>query len=246
MPSAVADEVAAADVGPHPELRVACRRHSGTKLTESSSSSAGNTPSAMTRLVVVQVVDEEVERLEPLHEPALDLRPLLGLDHAGHDIEGPGPVDPLAVGVDGEGDPHRQDVEIGQVTGVARARPARAARAARRAPGPPGGASRRARAVRPSGPMAWRSSAMVTRRLLVRHDAGGMWELCRENEQHARNRRAPAQSTPPPSCRIPPRTVRENGTAGPVTRAVGLSRRGPSTTHPPLWEPEQRDEEGRR
>ena len=63
--------------------------------------------------VVVDVVDEVVERPQPLGEPALDDAPLVAVDQARDDVERPGPVDVLTVGVDGERDPHREDLEIG-------------------------------------------------------------------------------------------------------------------------------------
>ena len=87
-------------------------RHSGRKFTDASSS-AGKTPSRDDVLVVVDVVDELVERGEALHQPGLDRPPLLGVDDAGDDVEGPGPVDAAPVGVHGERDAHREDVEVG-------------------------------------------------------------------------------------------------------------------------------------
>ena len=62
--------------------------------------------------VVVEVVDEEVERLQPLDQPPGDRGPFLGRDDPRHDVEGPGTVDVLAVGVDGERDAHRSDREL--------------------------------------------------------------------------------------------------------------------------------------
>ena len=44
-------------------------------------------------LLVVDVVDEAVERHEALDEAALDDRPLAGLDDPGDDVERPRPVD---------------------------------------------------------------------------------------------------------------------------------------------------------
>ncbi len=64
-------------------------------------------------LFVVDVVDEAVEGDEPLHESALHERPLVAGDHPGDDVERPGAIDVLAVGVHGERDAHRQDLDLG-------------------------------------------------------------------------------------------------------------------------------------
>ncbi len=64
--------------------------------------------------VVVDVADEQVERPDPLLEPALDHGPLAGGHQPGDRVEGDDTLDPLAASVDGEGDallPHR---EVGQ------------------------------------------------------------------------------------------------------------------------------------
>ena len=71
---------------------------------------AGEHPVGDDALVVVEVVDEAVERDEALHQPALDARPLPRLDDAGDDVERPCPVDAAAVVVHGERDAHREDV----------------------------------------------------------------------------------------------------------------------------------------
>ena len=47
---------------------------------------------------VVHVVDERVERADPLRQAALDRRPLGRGEHARNEIERPGAVTPLAVG----------------------------------------------------------------------------------------------------------------------------------------------------
>ncbi len=66
-------------------------------------------------LVVVQVVDEPVQRPQPLRQPDLDGAPLGRVDHPGDHVERPRAVDAAAVGVDGEGDPERQDLQVGEV-----------------------------------------------------------------------------------------------------------------------------------
>ncbi len=48
-------------------------------------------------------------------QPGLDASPLVGGEDPGDDVEGPGPVDALAVGVDGERDALVQDVDVGGV-----------------------------------------------------------------------------------------------------------------------------------
>jgi hypothetical protein len=55
-------------------------------------------------LVVVDVVEEEVERGHALPQPALDVPPLLVRDDAGHEVEGEHALDPLILGVDRERD----------------------------------------------------------------------------------------------------------------------------------------------
>ena len=63
--------------------------------------------------VVVDVVDEVVQRSEPLGEAAFHHAPLVTVDQARDDVERPRPVDVRSVGVDRERDPHRQDLEVG-------------------------------------------------------------------------------------------------------------------------------------
>jgi hypothetical protein len=65
-------------------------------------------------LVVVQVVDEHVDRPEPLGESGLDATPLRRGDDPRDDVERPGPVDATAVGVHRERDAHGEDVELGE------------------------------------------------------------------------------------------------------------------------------------
>ncbi len=61
-------------------------------------------------LPVVDVVNEAVERPNPLSQPSLDDRPLGGGDDAGNRIERQDPLGALlAVGVDGERDAAMQE-----------------------------------------------------------------------------------------------------------------------------------------
>ena len=75
-------------------------------------------------LVVVKVVDKHVERLHPLLEPGVGLLPFGQRDDARHTIEGPGPVDHVAFGIDSKGNAHQLDGDFGrrlvlaQLTGV--------------------------------------------------------------------------------------------------------------------------------
>ena len=63
--------------------------------------------------VVVEIVDEMVQRLQPLNQAALDARPLRGFDRARNDVERPRAVDVLAFRVDGERDAHLDDRALG-------------------------------------------------------------------------------------------------------------------------------------
>ena len=89
--------------------------HSRRKLGEPETSSAGTTPGADRPLVVVDVVDEQVEGVQPLHQARLDHLPLGRRDHPRDDVEGPRPVDAGAVVVDREGHPERPHLPVGGV-----------------------------------------------------------------------------------------------------------------------------------
>ena len=52
----------------------------------------------------VEVVEEPVERGDPLHQPLLEVGPLVGRDDARHEVHREGALDALALAVDGEGD----------------------------------------------------------------------------------------------------------------------------------------------
>ncbi len=69
--------------------------------------------------IVVDVVDEVVQRAQPLGQTTLDEAPLVTVDQARDDVERPRPVDVLAVAVDGERDSHREDLEIGHPLALA-------------------------------------------------------------------------------------------------------------------------------
>ena len=84
---------------------------------------ARHDPSSQDLLLVVDVVDEEVERADALLQPRLDDRPLVGRDEARDQVERQDALGPLLrVGVDGERD------AVVQERAVRRARPRAAAR----------------------------------------------------------------------------------------------------------------------
>ena len=64
-------------------------------------------------LVVVDVVEEEVERAEPLLEAALDHLPLVGRHDPRHEVEREDPLGAGIVAVDGEADALRQEERVG-------------------------------------------------------------------------------------------------------------------------------------
>ncbi len=62
-------------------------------------------------LLVVDVLEEQVERGEPLHQALLDVLPLVGRDDARHRVHRPDALDAFFLAVDGEADAvleHRQ------------------------------------------------------------------------------------------------------------------------------------------
>ncbi len=64
---------------------------------------------------MVEVVDEQVEGLDPLLEAGLDLAPFVVRNDPRHDVEGKDPFGPLFVTVDTEGDPHLQQGLLGRL-----------------------------------------------------------------------------------------------------------------------------------
>ena len=101
-------------------------------------------------LLVVEVVDEHVERPQPLGQAGADAVPLGARDHPRDDVERPGAVDVLTVGVDGERDPHREDVELGDLLALGERLGAESPRSSTSAPPRPGAARRRRPPARPS------------------------------------------------------------------------------------------------
>ncbi len=113
-----AHEIRAGDVRPHPELRM----HATALLAEVRrvlEQLAREHPGGDDPLLVVDVVDEHVEGTQPLNQPLLDPAPLLTGDEPRDDVERPCPVDVLALRVDGERDPHGEDLEVGHPLALA-------------------------------------------------------------------------------------------------------------------------------
>src|SRR5262249_46073049 len=64
-------------------------------------------------LLVVDVADEQVQRLGALLEPRFGALPLAARDGARDHVEGPGAIDVAPFRVHREGDAHRLDGEVG-------------------------------------------------------------------------------------------------------------------------------------
>ena len=99
----VAHDVDAGDVGvdaagrvdaDHLAPEVACAEHELRR----------HLPVAQDPLAVVDVGDEQVERVDALDHAALDVIPLLARDHAGDQVEREDPLEPFLLAVDREAD----------------------------------------------------------------------------------------------------------------------------------------------
>ena len=66
-------------------------------------------------LLVIDVVDEHVDRAQSLRQALLDEPPLLGGDDSRHYVERPRAIDATTVGVDGERDTHADNVQFSKV-----------------------------------------------------------------------------------------------------------------------------------
>ena len=71
------------------------------------------TPIAQDVLVVVDVLEEQVQRGQPLHQAALDLLPFGGGDDARHRVHRPDALDAFFLAVDGEADAVLQHGQVG-------------------------------------------------------------------------------------------------------------------------------------
>ena len=72
-----------------------------------------NHPVAQHVLVVINVVEQEVDRGDPLDDPALDVAPFLGRQDARQDVERQDPVDRLRIGIDRKGNAEIVKLGIG-------------------------------------------------------------------------------------------------------------------------------------
>ena len=64
---------------------------------------------------MIDVVDELVQRVDALPQPALDPVPLLGADDAGNEVEREEPLGAGGVAVDVEGDAHLHEHALGRL-----------------------------------------------------------------------------------------------------------------------------------
>ena len=86
---AVAHQVGARDVAPDAARRLQPRARLAESTCPSEISSSGTTPSRTILLLVVDVVDEQVQRRDALLQPALDAVPFVELDDPRDDVERP-------------------------------------------------------------------------------------------------------------------------------------------------------------
>ena len=115
---AVADQVAADDVDVL-VVRHVDADHLPPEVAGAHDQPAGHDAVAEDLLLVVDVVDEAVERADALLQPGLDQPPLVGRDQARDEVEGEDALGALLlVGVDGEGDPLVQERAVGEVVGA--------------------------------------------------------------------------------------------------------------------------------
>ena len=113
----VADQVAAADVGPDVVRRP--NPHAlGAEVPRAEHDLGGHQPGIEDALLAVDIGDEVVQRGQPLQQPGLDPVPLAAGDDARDHVEGPRTVDADAVAVDGEGHPGGVDLDAGRSLAV--------------------------------------------------------------------------------------------------------------------------------
>ena len=109
---ATTNEVGAGDVAPHAPRRGEAGAGAAETLPRIDEP-VGNDAVFDDPALVVNVVDEQVEGVDPLLEPALDRRPFVGIDHPRHDVKRPDLFRPGLVAVDVERDPHREERLVG-------------------------------------------------------------------------------------------------------------------------------------
>ena len=85
---------------------------SGRYCELQSTCSGGNHARLQDLLVVVDVVDEGVQRPHPLFEPRLQAHPFLHRQDPGHDVEGDQPLGTLFLAIDREGDAHPMEQSV--------------------------------------------------------------------------------------------------------------------------------------
>ncbi len=90
-PRAVADEIASGDVAVHPAGR-SHAVHGPGKGGTADHERPGNDSGSDDLMCVVDVVDERVQRPNPLRQAPFDVRPLRSREHARHEVHRPGPV----------------------------------------------------------------------------------------------------------------------------------------------------------
>ena len=86
---------------------------SGRYCALHSTCSAGIMPALQDLLVVVDVVDERIERAHALLEAALEPRPLVDRQDARHDVEGDQPLGAFVLAVHGERDADAMEQRVG-------------------------------------------------------------------------------------------------------------------------------------
>ena len=107
MPVAVSHQVGTSDVTPDTSWGI--EFHAGfQQVLGSADHMLRNYAVFHNALLVIDIVDEEIERIDPLLQPALDLGPFCGLDDAGNDVKRPYSLCPRLVAVDIEGDTQLQ------------------------------------------------------------------------------------------------------------------------------------------
>ncbi len=74
-----------------------------------------NEPRLEDLLVVIDVVEEDVDRLDPLDAALLDQVPLGAVEDAGDEVEGDQPLGRAALAIDGEGDAEPAEQLLGRV-----------------------------------------------------------------------------------------------------------------------------------
>ena len=75
---------------------------------------ARNHPVLQNLLLMVDVIDEQIQRADALRQPPFDPVPFVRTDDARNDVEGKDLLRTLRVAVDAEGDPHAKQHALGR------------------------------------------------------------------------------------------------------------------------------------